>query len=134
MDTVLTLLAAAQLPLWLQVVLIALFTTLTAGVGSFAGAYLKIRGTNLATKSDFIDLQNQLRANTELVETIKAEVGQWDWMQREWTNLRRVKLEALLDKLHECEEYLVFCPGNSLTKSREFLEDGVGSSSPYEGL
>jgi len=29
---------------------------------------------------------------------------------------------------------LVFCPGNSLTKSREFLEDGVGSSGPHEGL
>jgi hypothetical protein len=31
-------------------------------------------------------------------------------------------------------EQLVFCPGNSLTKSREFLEDGVGSSGPHEGL
>jgi hypothetical protein len=30
--------------------------------------------------------------------------------------------------------WLVFCPGNSLTKSREFLEDGVGRGSPHEGL
>ena len=29
---------------------------------------------------------------------------------------------------------LVFCPGNSLTKSCEFLKDGVGCSSPHEGL
>ena len=29
---------------------------------------------------------------------------------------------------------LVFCPGNSLTKSREFLEDGVSCGSPYEGM
>ena len=28
----------------------------------------------------------------------------------------------------------MFCPGNSLTKSREFLEDGVSRSSPREGL
>jgi hypothetical protein len=28
---------------------------------------------------------------------------------------------------------LVFCPGNSLTKSCEFLEDGVGGSGPHEG-
>ena len=28
---------------------------------------------------------------------------------------------------------LVFCPGNSLTKSREFLEDGVSGGSPHEG-
>jgi hypothetical protein len=29
---------------------------------------------------------------------------------------------------------LVFCPGNSLTKSCEFLKDGVSCSSPHEGL
>jgi hypothetical protein len=29
---------------------------------------------------------------------------------------------------------LVFCPGNSLTKSDEFLEDGVSCSGPDEGL
>jgi hypothetical protein len=28
---------------------------------------------------------------------------------------------------------LVFCPGNSLTKSGEFLEDGVGTGGPREG-
>jgi hypothetical protein len=28
---------------------------------------------------------------------------------------------------------LVFCPGNSLTKSGEFLEDGVSGSGPHEG-
>ncbi len=28
---------------------------------------------------------------------------------------------------------LVFCPGNSLTKSREFLQDGIGGGGPYEG-
>jgi hypothetical protein len=27
----------------------------------------------------------------------------------------------------------VLRPGNSLTQSREFLEDGVGGSRPYEG-
>jgi hypothetical protein len=29
---------------------------------------------------------------------------------------------------------LVFCPGNSLTKSRELLEDGVSGSGPHEGV
>ena len=28
----------------------------------------------------------------------------------------------------------MFCPGNSLTKSREFLDDCVSRSSPHEGL
>ena len=75
-------------------------------MGAFFGEYLKTRGKNLATKAHFDSLQDQLRANTELVETIKAEVGQKDWAQREWTNLRRTKLEALLEKMHDCETYL----------------------------
>ena len=32
------------------------------------------------------------------------------------------------------KNHLVFRPGNSLTKSREFLEDGVSGGSPHEGL
>ncbi|HZC81483.1 MAG TPA: hypothetical protein VE222_07140 [Nitrospiraceae bacterium] len=61
---------------------------------------------NFATKQDFNELQRQLKANTELVETIKSEVGQRDWAKREWTNLRRTKLEALLTALHDCDAYL----------------------------
>jgi hypothetical protein len=64
-------------------------------------SYLRTRGQNLATKHDFDELQKQLKANTELVEAIKSEVGQKDWAEREWTNLRRTKLEALLEKMHE---------------------------------
>jgi hypothetical protein len=41
-----------------------------------------------------------------LVETIKAEVGQKDWAQREWTNLRRIKLEELMEKTHDCLAFL----------------------------
>src|SRR5262245_48977427 len=29
-----------------------------------------------------------------------------DWARREWTNLRRTKLEALLEKMHDCDTYL----------------------------
>ena len=79
-------------------VLQALLTVVAAGIGSFGGAYLK--------RADFANLQSQLWANTELTEKIKAELGQLDWTQQEWTNLRRIKLEALLNKLYECEEYL----------------------------
>jgi hypothetical protein len=41
-----------------------------------------------------------------MVETIKSDVGQKDWAKREWTNLSRIKLETLLDKMHDCEVYL----------------------------
>jgi hypothetical protein len=86
----------------LNVVIAALVSALTAlGV-----SYFRTRGQNLATKHDFEELQRQLSANTKLVETIKSEVSQRDWAQREWTNLRRVKLEALLEKMHECDVYL----------------------------
>lgn len=83
----------------LSVVIAALVSALTAlGV-----SYFRTRGQNLATKHDFDELLNQLKANTELVETIKSEVSHRDWAQRERTTLRRTKLEALLDKMHDCE-------------------------------
>jgi hypothetical protein len=86
----------------LNLAVIALVSALTAlGV-----SYFRIRGQNLATKHDFDELSKQLRANTQMIETIKSEVSQRDWAQREWTNLRRQKLEALFDKMHECETYM----------------------------
>jgi len=90
---------------WVLLAVQLVLTLAAAGIGSFLGEYLRTRGKNLATKADFDSLQNQLRANTELVETIKAEVGQKEWARREWGNLRRTKLEALLDKMHDCEVY-----------------------------
>jgi hypothetical protein len=91
---------------WVLLLVQVVILAAAAAVGAFFGEYFKTRGKNLATKADFDSLQNQLRANTRLVETIKAEVGQKDWAQREWTNLRRTKLEALLEKMHDCETYL----------------------------
>ena len=49
---------------------------IAAAAGAFLGEYLKTRGKNLATKADFESLSDQLRASTEMVETIKAEIGQ----------------------------------------------------------
>ncbi len=40
---------------------------------------------------------------------------------------------SMPDDLELQQAALVFRPGNSLTKSREFLEDGVSGSSPHEG-
>jgi hypothetical protein len=81
-------------------------TLLAAGIGAFFGEYLRARGKHLATRADFNNLQDQLRANTELVEAIKSDVGQRDWVAREWRSLRRSKLEQLLEKKHDCDEYL----------------------------
>ena len=91
---------------WALLLVQVLLTLLAAAAGASFGEYLKTRGKNLATKADFESLQNQLRANTELVETIKAEVGQRDWTARERTSLRRIQLEALLEKMNDCDNYI----------------------------
>jgi hypothetical protein len=99
---------AKHLPshLWLPLLIQVLIMVLAAGVGAFVGEYLKTRGQHLATKADFESLQSQLRAQTELVESVKAEVGQKDWAKREWTNVRRTKLEALITAMHDSEAYV----------------------------
>jgi hypothetical protein len=51
---------------------------LAAGFAAWFGSFLKTKGQNFATKRDFDDLLNQLRANTEMVEGIKSEVSQRD--------------------------------------------------------
>src|SRR5262245_18296241 len=70
---------------------------LAAGVAAWFGSFLNTKGQNFATKQDFNELQKRLKANTELVETIQAAVGQKDWTQREWITLRRTILVTLLE-------------------------------------
>jgi len=98
---------AAQLPFGertgLVLVLYVISTAVAAGLAAWFGSFLKTKGQNFATKQDFDELLKQQRATAEAVETIKSDVAQRDWAQREWTNLRRLKLEALLDRMHECE-------------------------------
>jgi hypothetical protein len=96
----------AQLPLGLLTILNLFIVALVSALTALGVSYFRTRGQNLATKHDFEELLRQLKINTESVETIKSEVSQRDWAEREWTNLRRVKLEALLEKMHECDVYL----------------------------
>jgi hypothetical protein len=98
----------ARLPnyAWVLIVIQTDLILLAAAGGAFFGEYLKTRGKNLATKADFDDLKKQLRDNTKLVETIKSDVSQRDWARREWINLRRSKLEELLNLAHDCSAYL----------------------------
>jgi hypothetical protein len=90
---------------WLPLVVQTLLMLLVAGGAAILGPYLMIRGKQLATKHDFDAIQDQLKATTVAVETIKSEVSQRDWAQREWMNLRRTKLEALLETMHDCEAF-----------------------------
>jgi hypothetical protein len=93
-------------PLWVLLAVQTVLMLIAAGAATFAVEYLKTGGRNLATKADFEDVKAQLRTTTEMVETIKTEVAQKDWARREWTNLRRVKLEELLSQMELCELYI----------------------------
>jgi hypothetical protein len=113
---------------WLFLIINIVVMALTAAVAAFAGSYLRTRGKHLATKADFDSLQQQLSVTTQMVETIKSQVAQKDWAQREWTNLRRIKLEALLEKMHECETYLdrsrsAALRGSSLEAGRDVISE-----------
>jgi len=90
---------------WALLAVQTLLMLVAAALGPFLVEYFKTRGKHLATKADFDEVLSQVRANTELVETVRAEVSQKDWARREWTNLRRIKLEELLNQMHECEQY-----------------------------
>src|SRR5262245_52346586 len=81
---------------WLFLLITAALTALSAGIVAWVGAYLKIKGENLATKQNFDDLLKQQEETAKAVEDIKSEISQRDWARREWANLRRIKLEALL--------------------------------------
>lgn len=74
-------------------------TFLVAGAGAYIGSYLREKGKGLATKEDIGRI-------TEIVEQVKTDIGQQDWAKREWTNLRRLKLEEFLNHAHGVVRYV----------------------------
>jgi len=97
---------ATALPVpWNFVVVQAIITLAAAAGGAYFGEYLRTKAHNLATKEDFKPLAEQLRANTRPVETVKSEIGQQDWAEREWSTVRRLNLERLISTIHACEDH-----------------------------
>ena len=79
---------------------------LVIGIGAaYLGSYARKRGENFATKADFDDLLAQLKATTAVAEEVKAQVSHADWATRELKTLRRLKLEELLQTIHELQEW-----------------------------
>ncbi|MDR5801587.1 hypothetical protein [Caballeronia sp. LZ001] len=76
-----------------------LITLVVAGGGAWAGAYLREKGKGLATKEDVGKI-------TGIVEQVKVEISRQDWAHREWTNLRRIKLEELLAAAQDRSAYM----------------------------
>jgi len=108
---------------WKFYLIILALCFISSAIGSFLSSYFKKRGEHIAVKSDFDNLSNQLKKNTELVENVKATVNHSDWTQREWKTLRRVKLEELLTTLHSVMSWIE--KDHSLMK-----ESGEGNEAP----
>jgi hypothetical protein len=73
-------------------------------LAAFAGAYIKRRAENLATREDFNELKRQLQQTTRLTEEIKAEIGHAEWKQREVNTIMRAKLEELVRHISVLDE------------------------------
>ena len=85
---------------------VMLLALASAGIGAFVGAYLKRRGENLATREDFDDLLQQIKAQTKATEEIKAEVQRdlssfSDALERgrEFAGFRRERIAGHLDQV-----------------------------------
>ncbi|HVM82958.1 MAG TPA: hypothetical protein VMW18_03645 [Candidatus Binatia bacterium] len=75
-----------------------------AGLGSFAGKYLNIRGRILALAQDFKLLTNQLEHDAGLAETIES--GRADGREREGRRLRASEFQALCEAINQCSRYV----------------------------
>jgi hypothetical protein len=92
----------SQWPIYALMVLLAV---VGGALASYFGSYFKKRGENLATKSDFNNLLAQIKATTIATEDVKARISHLDWSTKERKVLLRNKLEELLNRLHELEEW-----------------------------
>jgi hypothetical protein len=72
------------------------------GGGALFGAYLRLR----TIKADVDAAPVHDHDGAKPIETVATDLGQENWRTREWSNLRRIKLEALLSRMHDCEPYL----------------------------
>jgi hypothetical protein len=82
---------------WQLLVVQTVLTVFAFGAGILFGEYFRTR----ATKTD-VDGPGRFQ------DTAGATLGD-DCRKREWANLRRVKLEVLLNKMHDCEQPLREC-------------------------
>lgn len=97
-------------------------------LASFAGAYIKRRAENLATKADFDELKRQLDQTTRLTEDIKSEVGHAEWKAREINALHRAKLEKILELAYEASEHVALGARNASTgESVEWDDSSVNT-------
>jgi hypothetical protein len=106
----------SMLPTWDQVEL-WLFTLVCAGVGAYAGAYLKKKGENLATKDDFKDLKFQTMELRKATKKIESNIENRVWgEQRQWELSRDTLLVTMtaLRKAHNAVNALYSAYGGDM--------------------
>jgi hypothetical protein len=74
------------------------------GLGTYLRRYLEQKALQLATREDFHKLQEQVAASTRLVEGIKSELANNDWVKRELHSLRVRKIEELVTLALNCTQ------------------------------
>lgn len=74
------------------------------GLGTYLRRYLEQKALQLATREDFQLLQKQVAESTRLVEGIKSELANEDWVRRELHGLRARKIEELVTLVLHCAD------------------------------
>lgn len=73
------------------------FTFFATILAAFIGSYIKVKGTNFATKEDFEEVLFQLKSQVTATEQIKADISHRNWKTQEWNTIRLAKLEELVN-------------------------------------
>lgn len=87
-------------------VVTAILVLALIGLGVYLRRYLEQKALQLATREDFNKLQKQVAESTRLVESIKSELANEDWVRRELHALRVKKIEELITLALNCEANL----------------------------
>ena len=81
-------------------------TFVGAGIGSYFGGYLKIKGENLAQKEDVTDIKNQVAAVTQTTKRIEAEISGELWDKQKRWELTRDTLCDVIKKVSIAQDTL----------------------------
>lgn len=111
---------------WPTYLFMILLASIACYVGAYLGGYAKRKGENFATKADFSELLSQLKITTQTTEEVKQKLSHEDWATREFKTLKRLKLEELIQAVHETEDWLRVYQNHIL-----FSGDAPSASSPH---
>jgi hypothetical protein len=79
---------------------------LSAGVGSYIGAYLKKKGENLATHEDLEKVLVEVRATTKATKEIEAKITDEVWGRQQRWQMKRDVLFAATNKISAVKDAL----------------------------